>query len=84
MRGRVTVATRTRTPPICTHTGLRLIWIEAAQIRVIWLGCRSHFIGMPEERFGDRAAVIDSQGAGSRAYFQRVTDITGRSVTGWD
>jgi len=31
-------------------------------------------IGMPEERFGDQAAVIDPGGAGPRVYFQRVPE----------
>jgi Glyoxalase-like domain len=31
-------------------------------------------IGMPEERFGDQAAVIDPEGAGPRVYFQRVPE----------
>jgi hypothetical protein len=31
-------------------------------------------IGMPEERFGDQAAVIDPDGAGPRVYFQRVPE----------
>jgi hypothetical protein len=31
-------------------------------------------IGMPEERFGDQAAVVDPEGAGPRVYFQRVPE----------
>jgi glyoxalase superfamily protein len=31
-------------------------------------------IGMPEERFGDQAAVVDPEGAGPRLYFQRVPE----------
>jgi len=31
-------------------------------------------IGMPEERFGDQAAVVDPDGAGPRVYFQRVPE----------
>jgi hypothetical protein len=31
-------------------------------------------IGMPEERFGDLAAIIDPDGAGPRVFFQRVPE----------
>jgi Glyoxalase-like domain len=31
-------------------------------------------IGMPEEQFGDQAALIDPDGAGPRIYFQRVPE----------
>jgi hypothetical protein len=31
-------------------------------------------IGMPEEQWGDRAAVVDPSGAGPRIYFQRVPE----------
>ncbi len=31
-------------------------------------------IGMPEERFGDQASLVDPEGAGPRMYFQRVPE----------
>lgn len=31
-----------------------------------------HAIGLPEERFGDQASLIDPAGEGPRIYFQRV------------
>jgi hypothetical protein len=31
-------------------------------------------IGMPEEQFGDQAAVIDPDGLGPRVFFQRVPE----------
>lgn len=31
-------------------------------------------IGMPEERFGDQAAIIDPEGAGPRIFIQRVPE----------
>jgi len=33
-----------------------------------------HAIGLPEEEFGDRAALIDPGGEGPRVYFQRVPE----------
>lgn len=33
-----------------------------------------HAIGLPEEKFGDQAALIDPAGEGPRVYFQRVPE----------
>jgi hypothetical protein len=33
-----------------------------------------HAIGLPEERFGDQASLIDPAGEGPRIYFQRVPE----------
>lgn len=52
-------------------------------------------IGLPEEKFGDQAALVDPDGAGPRIYFQRVPEgksaknrvhldvrVAGREVSG--
>jgi hypothetical protein len=33
-----------------------------------------HSIGMPEEQFGDQAAIVDPDGAGPRVYIQKVPE----------